>query len=246
MSIPSTRDELKDWCLRKLGHPVIQINIDDDQLDDRVDEALQYFREFHFDGVERTYVKHQMTDTDIGNEYVTIPDEITGVTRVFTPYQGSTRNMFDIKYQLFLNDLPSLSSLDLSNYYIIRSHLSLMDMLINGDFPIRFNKHTHKLYIDWDWQVDTLAGNYIVMEAFAVVDPEAYVDVYNDRMFKDLATAMIKKQWGSNLKKFTGMQLPGGVQMSGQQIFDEAAQEESDIKQTIRDTFEEPPEFIVG
>lgn len=247
MAVPSSREQLKDWCLRQLGFPVVEVNVDDDQVEDRIDEALQYFQDFHFDGVERTYLKHQVTAEDITNQYIPITGNVIGISRIFP--LGSTNasvNMFDLRYQLRLHELYDFTSTSYVSYVLTQQHIRTLDMLFSGEAPIRFNRHTNKLRIDWNWGSDVQVGEYIIIEAHIIVDPEAYTDVYNDRMLKKLATAYIKRQWGSNMKKFGGMQLPGGITMNGQQIFDEAIQEIKDLEDLIRDTFEEPPMMILG
>jgi len=247
MALPASREQMKDWCLRDLGFPVIDINVDDDQVDDRVEEAFSYFQQFHFDGVERWYLKHQITQTDIANEYISIPDSIIGVNRIFPI--GSTNasvNMFDLRYQLRLHELYDFTSTSYVNYVLTQQHIRTLDMLFSGETPIRFNRHTGKLYIDQNWISGVQAGEWIIIESFIIIDPNTYTKVYGDRMLLKYATALIKKQWGNNMKKFGGMQLPGGITMNGQAIFDEAVQEIKDLEALIRDTYEEPPQFLVG
>jgi len=247
MAIPASREQLKDWCLRQLGFPVIEINVDDDQVEDRIDEALQYFQDFHFDGVERWYLKHQVTAQNIADKYIPITDNIIGINRIFPV--GSTNasvNMFDLRYQLRLHELYDFTSTSYVNYTLTMQHIRTLDMLFSGETPIRFNRHSNKLYIDWDWNYDIQPGEWIVIEGFIILDPNTYTDVYNDRMLKKLATAYIKKQWGNNMKKFAGMQLPGGIQMNGQAIYEEAVAEIKEVEDLIRDTYEEPPQFLVG
>ena len=247
MSVPASREQFKDWCLRQLGHPVIEINVDDDQVEDRIDEAIQYFRDFHFDGVERWYMQHQITEENKTNRYIPIPDNIIGINRIFPIGNNtqSTMNMFDYRYQLRLNDLHMFTSTSYTNFVITMQHLRTLDLLFTGEQPVRFNRHTNKLYVDMDWD-KVATGDYLIIEGFIVLDPNTYTDVWNDRMLKRYATALIKKQWGNNLKKYQGMQLPGGIQMNGQQIHDEAVQEINEIEQLIRNTYEEPPMFMIG
>ena len=247
MGVAASREQLKDWCLRQLGHPVIEINVDDDQVDDRIDEAFQYFQDFHFDGVERWYLKHQITQENKDNGWIPITENIIGVTRIFSI--GSTNasiNMFDLRYQLRLHELYDFTSTSYVNYALTMQHIRTLDMLFSGEQPIRFNRHTDKLYIDMNWDSGLDVGEYVVIEGYIIVDPTAYSDVYNDRMLKRLATALIKKQWGNNMKKFNGMQLPGGITMNGQQIYEEADAEIKEIEELIRLTYEEPPQFLVG
>jgi hypothetical protein len=246
-SQPANKEELKDFCLRQLGYPVIQINVDDVQVDDAVELAFEYWNEFHFNGTERTYIKHQITQTDMNNKYITVGDGVIGAVRIF-PVGGSSMGMgmFDLRYQLRLNDLWDLSSTSYTNYSITMQHLATLDLIFSGQQPIRFNRITNKIYADWDWKTDVNVGEWIVIEAFVITDPAAYTKVWNDRMLKKLATAYVKKQWGNNLKKFGGMQLPGGITMNGQQIFEEAIAEIKEIEQYITDTYQAPPQFLVG
>ena len=247
MSIPSTREQHKDWCLRQLGFPVIDINVDDDQVDDAIDQSLQYFQDFHFDSMERTYLKHQISDTDKLNQYIPIPDGIIGVTRIFpVSSTNASVNMFDLRYQLRLHELYDFTSTSYVNYVLTQQHIRTLDLLFSGETPIRFNKHTNKLFIDWGWDFKIDVGEWIIIEGFVIIDPSNYVKVWNDRLLKKLSTAYIKKQWGTNMKKFQGMQLPGGIMMNGQQIFNEAVQEIAETEQLIRDTYQEPPTFILG
>jgi hypothetical protein len=247
MAIPASREQLKDWCLRQLGHPVIEINVDDDQVEDRIDEAFQYYQQFHYDAVERWYLTHQITEQDKVNKYITIPDTIIGVNRIFPI--GSTNasvNMFDLRYQLRLHELYDFTSTSYVSYALTQQHIRTLDLLFSGETPIRFNRNTNKLYIDQNWVDGVYAGEWIVIESFIIIDPEVYAKVYNDMMLKRLATAYIKKQWGSNMKKFNGMQLPGGITMNGQQIYQEAVDEIDKLEDRIRSTFEEPPIFLLG
>jgi hypothetical protein len=247
MAIPASREQLKDWCLRQLGFPVIEINVDDDQVEDRIDEALQYFQDFHFDGVERWYLKHQITEQNKIDKYIPITDNIIGINRIFPV--GSTNasvNMFDLRYQLRLHELYDFTSTSYVNYVLTQQHIRTLDMLFSGETPVRFNRHTSKLYIDHNWISGVVVGEWIVIECFIIIDPSTYTKVYNDLMLKRLATAYIKKQWGNNMKKFGGMQLPGGITMNGQQIYNEAVDEIKELEDKIRDTYEEPPQFLVG
>ena len=247
MPIPTTREQMKDWCLRQLGHPVLEINVDDDQVDDAVINALQYFQDFHHDGVERWYLKHQITADDKTNQYIPITENIIGVTRIFpVSSTNASVNMFDLRYQMRLHELYDFTSTSYVGYVMTMQHIRTLDMLFAGEVPIRFNRHTDKLFIDWDWENDIETGEYIIIEGYIIVDPDTYSDVWNDRLLKKLATAYIKKIWGTNMKKFQGMQLPGGIYMNGQQIYDEAVQEIAELEALIRSSHEEPPMFIMG
>jgi hypothetical protein len=248
MPAVSTREELKDWCLRQLGFPVIDINVDDDQVEDRIEEAFEFFQDFHFDGTEKVYLKHEITSTDITNKYIPITNNgIIGITRIFpVAASNATVNMFDLRYQLRLHELYDFTSTSYVNYVLTMQHIRTLDMLFSGEQPIRFNRHSNRLYLDWNWMQFAQAGEFIIIEGSAILDPTEYPKVYNDRMLKRLATAYLKRQWGNNMKKFGGMQLPGGITMNGQQVFDEAIAEIKELEQEIRVTYEAPPQFLVG
>lgn len=243
---PANKEELKDFCLRQLGYPVVKINVDDVQVEDAIELALEYWNEFHFDGTERTYVKHLITQEDMDNKYIPVSANLIGITKVFPVSGAATMNMFDLRYQLRLNDLWDLSSTSFVNYSLTMQHLRTLDMIFSGETPIRYNRITNKLYIDWDWGHDINVGEYAMIEGFVVTDPVAYTGVWNDRMLKELATAYVKKQWGNNMKKFGGVQLIGGVTLNGQAIYEEAMNEITTIEKYIRDTYEAPPGFLVG
>ena len=246
-SKPSSRDQLKDFCLRQLGFPVVDVNVDDQQVEDCIDLALQYFQQFSFDGVEKWYTKHQVTGDDITNQYIPIGENIIGVTRIFP--LGSTNasvNMFDLRYQLRLHELYDFTSTSYVNYVLTMQHIRTLDLLFSGEAPIRFSQHHNRLYIDWQWGIDVSAGEYIIIESYMIIDPDTYTDVYNDRMFKKLATAYIKRLYGNNMRKYINMQLPGGVMLNGQQIYDEAMQEIQAAEDEVRNVMEQPPAFFIG
>lgn len=244
---PENKEELKDFCLRQLGYPVVQINVDDVQVDDAVELAFEYWNEFHFNGTERVYLKHQLTQEDMDNRFIPVGDHVIGVTRIF-PVGGTNlaMGMFDLRYQLRLNDLWDLSSTSYTNYALTMQHMRTLDIMFSGEQPIRFNRLTNKLYVDWDWKMDAVAGEWIVIEGTIITDPDTYTKVWNDRLLKKLSTAYTKKQWGANMKKYSGVQLVGGVTMNGQVIFDEAVGEIKEIEQEIRSSYEQPPGFLVG
>ena len=248
MAIVTSRQELIDYCLRRLGHPVIEINVDDDQLEDRIDEAFQFYRDFHYDAVELVYLKQEMTSNVISNQYITLNENITSVVRVL-PFSSKTTSgvdMFDVRYQILLNDLYSIQSTDIIYYTQIKTHLQMMQDLLVGQKPIRFNRHQNRLYIDFDWSNDVDVGEYIIIEAYRILDPNTYTDVYNDGFLKKYATALIKQQWGVNLKKFEGVQLPGGVTLNGQKIYDEATEELASLKEEVQNTYQLPVDMFVG
>jgi hypothetical protein len=245
-SRPSTRQEHADFCLRQLGFPVIDVNIDDQQVEDAIDLSLQYFQDFHYDGIEHWYTKHQITADDKTNGWIPVTENIIGVTRIF-PIASSNAsiNMFDLRYQMRLHELYDFTSTSFVNYAMTMQHIRTIEMLFTGEAPVRFNRHTDKLYIDMDWtQMDV--GEYLVVEGFLIVDPDTYSDVWNDRMLKNLTTAYLKKQWGTNMKKFGGIQLPGGVTLNGQQMYDEAVRDIATLEDQIKRTYSAPPRMLIG
>ena len=247
MASVTSREQLKDYCLRQLGAPVIEINVDDDQVEDRIDDAFQFYREYHFDAVEKLYLKHEITANNISNQYIEISNAVVGVERVFPFMNESTgTNIFDIKYQILINDLYTLMSTDLIYYTAVRQELELINQLLVGQKPIRFNRHMNRLHIDMDWAADVVQGTYIIVECWRILDPDVYTDVYNDMFLKRYATAQIKKQWGNNLKKFAGVQLPGGVTLNGEIIYQEATEEIRQIETEIQSRFELPVDMFVG
>lgn len=243
----TSREGLKDYCLRKLGSPVIEINVADEQVEDRLDDAFQFYREYHFDAVELVYLKHQFTAEELEQQYIELNDLVVGVNRIL-PFTARSRGLdiFDIRYQILINDLYSLMSTDLIYYSMVKTQLELINKLLVGEKPVRFNRHMNRLYIDMDWAADARAGEFVIVECYRILDPETYTDVYDDMYLKRYATALIKRQWAENLKKFSGVQLPGGVTLNGDTLFQEAVQEIKEIEEEIRGTFELPVDMFVG
>lgn len=313
-----TRTQFKDYCLRKLGHPVIEINLDDDQIEDRIDDALAFFNDYHWDGVEKMFMKHQIQQADIDRGWIHVPEPVTFITNVF-PFDesNSSINMFDLRYQLRLHDLYDFTSVSYVSYEITMQHLTTLNMLFSGKPQFRFNKHSDRLYLDIDWTRDLQVGNYVVVECYRKLEPDTkdltgtvslvsgnttvmgtgtyfdrefiegdYIymsngdslrvskiisptqltvtsaptstaaaatmtivglsDVWNDRFLKAYATAKIKYQWGNNLKKFSGVQLPGGVTLNGKEIHDEAVEELEKLEETMFNYNSLPSEIFVG
>jgi hypothetical protein len=251
MAAVTSRTALKDYCLRRLGYPVIEINVSEDQLEDRIDEALEFWREFHSDAVQRIYLKHQVTDSDVANQYITLPPDVSYVTRVFpvsSTWLAST-NMFSFQYQFALSDFHQLSSFagNINYYAQMRQYMNLLDMTFNGQPLVTHVRKANKLYIWGDFNDGNItAGEWVVCEIDQFLDPDTYTPVWNDMYLKELTTALFKRQWGNNLKKFEGMQLPGGVIMNGQNIYDEATAELEEIRTRMRSEFENPIDFYVG
>ena len=281
MAKPSTRQGLIDYCLRRLGAPVLEINVDDDQIDDLVDDALQYFQERHFDGVERMYLKYQISQADIDrgrgrntdgvgivttsatstsiagygtttsnfyetSNFIQIPDSVIGIERIFRfDTSAISGGMFSIKYQLFLNDLYYFNSVDLLQYAMTKSYLEDIDHLLTTDKQVRYNKRQDRLYLDIDWKAQT-AGDYIVIDCYRILDPATFTGVYNDSFLKKYLTALIKRQWGQNLIKFNGVKLPGGIELNGRQIYDDAERELAEIQSRMAMDYELPPYDFIG
>ena len=318
MATPSTRAEFKTYCLRKLGFPVIEINVDDDQVEDRVDDALNYFSDYHFDGTEKMYMKHQLTEADINRRWVYCPDAVTFVTGVW-PFTSSSSsiNMFDLRYQLRLHDLYDFTSVSYVSYEITMQHLRTLEMLFSGTPQFRFNRKQNKVFIDMDWTRDVRPGDYVIIECYRSLNPSTVTlngtlsytsgsnvvtgysttfdqqflendfitfngvdsfqvdkiqgpttllvrgpmvntaanvtatisgnpDVWGDRFLKKYATALIKMQWGNNLKKFSGVQLPGGITLNGKEIYDEAMEEISHLEEEMHVINVLPSEILLG
>ena len=272
MSVPITKGNLKEYCLRALGEPVIDVNVDEDQIDDRLDEALQYFAQYHYDGIERMYLKHLVTAADVtragtndqttgtdtvddtitadwleGKGFIPMPSAVVSVIKVFPFTDKANSNMFDLRYQLRLNDLFDLSTTAILDYTMSMQHIKMIDQLFTGEKPIRFNQHQNRLYIDMNWTSDVAGGtDYIVIECYRKIDPASYTDIYDDIFLKRYATSLIKKQWGTNLSKFTGVAMLGGVQLNGDTIYTQALEEITKLEEEIRLAYEMPMDYMVG
>lgn len=226
MANPSSRTELKNYCLRRLGEPVVDVNVDNDQLEDRIDDALKFYQDYHYDGTERIFLKHQITAADKTNKYIDIPEAVIGVIRVFDIGDSlNSSNLFNIRYQIHLNDLFDFTSTTYVPYVTAMRHVEQLEEIFVGKKPIRFNRHQNRLHIEMDWGTDVLVDEYIIVEAYRILDPDTYTDVYGDRWLREYTTQLFKRQWGENIKKFEGMQLPGGLTFNGQQIYNEALEE---------------------
>ena len=246
MAVPNSKDTLKEYCLRKLGKPVIEINIDDDQMDDRIDEALMFYQDYHFDGVQDMFLKHEITATDISNEYITIANDYIGIVDIFDIGDStSTNNLFNVRYQIALNDMYDLSRMDLVPYFMNMMNLRHIEEMLVGKQPIRYNRHVNKLWIDMDWGKVT-AGHFIVAKGYQKVDPDTYTDVYNDRWLQRYVTTLFQIQWGKNLTKFIGMQLPGGVQFNGEQILQQGLDEKIKLEEEMISSYSLPVHDMTG
>lgn len=249
MAKPNSRQTLIDYCLRSLGEPVIEINVDEDQLDDRIDEALQFYQHYHDDAIEKVYLKHIVTQDDITNGYIPINDLVTDVVRVLPLRETvSSTDMFDIRYQIHLNDIYALGFMgSLTEYVMAQQWLALLDLVIDSDEKhVNFERHKNRLEIFMDWSEEVEVGDNLVIECYRIIDPDSFTDVYNDYFLKRYATALIKKQWGQNLIKFEGMVMPGGVTFNGRQLFDDAVQEIEQLTEEARLNWEKPVDFMTG
>ena len=247
MAVPTSRATFKEYCLRKLGKPVIEINVDDDQIDDRIDECIRYYWDYHFDGTEKTYYKQAVTDQIKSDKYITLPENIVGAIRVFQIGDPSIRasDMFNIRYQIALNDLYQLTTVSLLPYYMAMQHLGTITELLVGQQPIRYNRHTNKLHVDMDWtKIDV--GQFLLVEAYEVIDPDTYTNAWGDRWLQEYTTQKIKYQWGSNLTKFSGMVLPGGVQFNGEKILDDAEKAIEKLEQEMISSYSLPVADMIG
>ena len=246
MALPTDRASFKEYCLRKLGKPVIEINVDDDQVDDRVSEALLYFADYHFDGSDKIYYKYSVTSIDIQNKYITLPDNIIGAINIFDIGNSlNTNNMFNIRYQIALNDLYTLTNVSMVPYYMTMQHLEFLSSILIGRQPIRYNRHTNRFHIDMDWSIIN-PGDYLIVEAYTVIDPDEFTKAWADRWLARYATALIKMQWGDNLKKYDGMMLPGGLKFNGQRIYDEAVMERDQLEKEMISTYSLPVTDMIG
>lgn len=267
MSAPNSRDTIIDYALRNLGDPVITVNVDRQQCEDRLDEALQFFVERHFDGVEKVYFKHELTDTDIANQYIDMNSlggwdgnansrpngrDIVSVVKLFQFGNFANIDMFDLKYQLALVDYFGINrgfngggSMGLGSYHSTKSYIKLIEDFFQGEKALRFSKVTNRLHIDCNWK-ELAQTKFIVIEAYAALDPDQYTEIYNDRLLKKYLTALIKRQWGINMAKYDGVQLPGGIVMKGGQIYTEAMQELQAVEQEFYSSYELPVNFFMG
>jgi len=317
MAKPTTRAEFKTYCLRRLGFPVIEINVDDDQVDDRIDDALAFFNDYHYDGTEKIFMKHRITQEDIDRRWIHCPDAVTFVTNVF-PFDDSNSsiNMFDLRYQLRLHDLYDFTSVSYVSYEMTMQHIQTLNMLFSGKPQFRFNRHQNKLFLDIDWSSDREVGEYVIVECYRQLQPDSVTltgtvtctntsntvtgtatvfdreilendviviggeekqvrhilspteltlyspvssnktsvslvkiclsDVWNDRFLKKYATAKIKYQWGSNLSKFAGIQMPGGVTLDGVRNVQEAQAELDKIEEEMYTMSSLPSEILTG
>ena len=283
MASPSNRTEFVNYCKRQLGAPVLEINIADEQVEDVIDDAVQYFQERHFDGVAQTYLKYKITQDDIdrgrasmesgkkqtgittttatadiagtdvtftyyeNSNFLQIPPSVIGVTKIYH-FDGTntmTNNMFSVKYQMFLNDIYYWGATELLTYAMTKTYLEDINFLLTTEKQIRFNKRMDRLYLDIDWGSVT-KDDYLVIDCFRQLDPDDHTRVWNDSFLKRYTTALLKRQWGQNLLKFQGVKLPGGVELNGRQIYDDAEKDLEIIREQMSNTYELPPLDMIG
>ena len=271
MATPNSKATFKEYIKRALGAPVLEINVDDDQMDDRIDEALQYFHQYHYDGSMKMYLKHKVTDTKItgmkSNEdftessagthaytdetfkqqqnYIVLPDFVMAVMNIFPFNDKHNLNMFDLRYQLRLNDLYDLTATNVLYYEQVQQHIRLLDNILVGRQPVRYNQHMNRLYLDMD--VDMINSNeFLIIECYRKLDPNDFTDIYNDMWLKKYATAKVKYQWGVNLSKFQGIALPGVVTLDGQQLKQEAQEEIQRLEEESRLNHDMLPMDMIG
>lgn len=241
----TTREQLKQYCLRALGAPVLQINVADEQLEDRIDEAIEYFRLYHYDGIERMYLKHKIVQSNIDTQSVTIPDYVYGVKRIIPFRQGSSsQNLFDVQYQLRLNDLYELTNTSMIYYSMVMQHMALLDQMLNGYPQFEFNRLSSKVYFEVN-KTKLILDDWMIIECYRALDPAVATKMWAEPWLKQYVEALFKKQWATNVKKFQGMQLPGGVTIDGQSMYLEATQEIQQLEDELRDK-SAPLGFIVG
>jgi len=244
----TTRQGLIDYCLRRLGAPVTEINVDDDQISDRIDDAIEFFQEYHFDGVEKVFLKHTITQDDINNEYIAVADPVISVLRVLPipNFNAFQTGFFNEEYQMRLADLENFQSSTMINWAMSQTNFSLVEHLFSVQPTLLFNRKQNKMFLETDWANKFSVGTILIVEAYRALDPTTYAEVYNDMFIKKYATALIKQQWGSNLKKFTGVTLPGGISLDGQTIFSEASEEITKIEEEMNMKYELPPDGMIG
>lgn len=251
MSVPTTREELKDYCLRSLGHTVIDINVSEEQLQDRIDEALSLYHEHHFDSIEPVYLSHQLTAGDVANTYIEMPDAVRGVTRIFpvgTIDNGilSGANPFSLAYQLRVSDMYTFFSNSMLDYYLYKRHLTLIEEILSGNTPIRFTKHQRRLHVDGNWTSVLQAGAYLIIECQRVLDPDMYPAIWSDDWLQRYTTALFKRQWGNNIGKYRELRLIGGAVLRGGEMLAEAKEEIEELRLELRDVWSLPPEMKIG
>lgn len=254
MSIPTTRAEFRDYCMRKLGHDVIEVIMSEEQAEDRIDEALHRYQEHHFDSYENVYLSRQLDAGDVANTYLTLPYGITGVTRIFSvsSISGSYDEPLSLAYQIrasdvFFNPMSSGAfSMTMLDYYLFKRHMTMIDEILTGATPIRFNRHMHKLKIDGDWTHVLKVGTWVVIECQSILDPDAYPSVWGDLWLQNYATYLMMQQWGQNMSKYQEVKLIGGAVYNGPGLVDYADRKIAELEEELRMVWSAPPSMMVG
>lgn len=255
MATPNSRETLKEYCLRKLGKPVIQVNVSEEQLDDRIDDALQMFNEYHFDGKEASYMIHEITQEEVDQGYLQLPDTVFGVTGVLNKNTGGgvfDSGIFNVEYQIHLSDYFNRTGIysfsgEMTNYYIVKRHLNLMDFMFNGPMMYDFNRKTGKLYL----RSHLTAGEKVILRTYTLfaVDSNGdpiYDNIWNDEWVKKYAVELVRQQWGANLSKYDGIQMPGGVTFNGYRMMQDANAAIATLEDELKNQLQEPADFFVG
>jgi hypothetical protein len=254
MSIPTTRAEFKDYCLRKLGHDVIDINVSEEQIEDRIDEALNQYQSFHFNSYEKVYLAHELTSGDVANTYVSLPPAMKGVTRLFSvsSITGNLGDPLSLNYQIRASDVffnlhaSGAWGVTMLDYYLFKRHMTLIDEMLSGATPVRFNKHMKRLYIDGDWRNVLKPGSWVVIEGQSIIDPDTYESVWSEHWLQEYATHLIMKQWALVLSKYTEVKLLGGITLNGPQMLQYADEKLKELEYELRETYSEPPMPQIG
>lgn len=248
MANPTNREDLKQFCLRKLGKPVIEINVADEQLEDRIDDALKMYHDFHYDGIERVIIKHEISQDNIDNGFIELSDAVISIETILELNTGSSSEiLFDAEYHMTWDALYAFNSTpaSLQHYVATKENINLINEMLNGRKPLRYRRHTDKLYIDMDWSSISV-GSYIVIQAYQIINPDEYKQVWADRWLREYTTELFREQWGHNLSKYSGIQMPGGVTFNGSEILSEAQTRLRELEEELRNTYEEPPTFYMG
>ena len=229
----TNKEELAAFALRALGEPLVEVDITDEQKADLIDEAIEFFRDHYFDGIEKMYLKHQITAQNIADGYILLPDLIFGVTGIWSAGTLTSTNIFDVQYQLRMNDLRDLTSTSLIYYNQVMSHIALIDQMLNTSKMFRYNKLNNKLYIDQNWTAKAIEGNYYIVECYRALDPVEVPKLLDNRLMKKYVTALFKRQWGQNISKYTGITLPGGITIDGASIYQQGKDEQDEVEDFI-------------
>lgn len=249
MASINNRTEFSEYCLRRLGAPEISIDVTPEQVDDRVDDALQHYQDYHYDGSERLLYRHQITEEDVANKYITIPEHITGISGLF-PLAGamltSSDFLFDAKFQFMAAAVNDMNNVSIIPWHMAMERISLFERYFSQTPPFRYNRHTDKLYIDAAWGTQIKVGKYLLIDCHSTIDPVENPDVWNDRWLKRYATALIKRQWGENLKKFQGVQILNGITLDGKTIYDEAVEEIKTLEDDMLNSYSLPVNGLIS